>query len=129
MHTLCKQKSPYLQSQNYNAKPTACPISILIETAKKFLTSLLLKKIDFVVSEREIIFTRCFLFQLSEFQSEKQMTSHIIVLIESKIKVYGQLKVYSVKNTILNMHCAKVWHLKKEEYICPICKLCSAFIL
>ena len=37
MHTLCKQKSPYLQSQNYNAKPTACPISILIETAKEFL--------------------------------------------------------------------------------------------
>ena len=37
MHTLCKQRSPYLQSQNYNAKPTARPISISIETAQEFL--------------------------------------------------------------------------------------------
>ena len=37
MSTLCKQRSPYLQSQNYKAKPSACPISILIETPKEFL--------------------------------------------------------------------------------------------
>ena len=51
-----------------------------------------------------------------EFQSKKQMASHIIFLIKSEMKVFlnDQLKVYGVKNTILRLHCAKVWHLKKR---------------